>query len=192
MIKFIRHTILGGLLVVLPVIVILILLKQAFTTIRAFFAPFAAMLPFETLFPGLWAGLALILLSFLAGLLLQIRPLRRLMSADYDWLSEHFPMFRLLRGFDESLLENRGDQPIKAALAEIEDALVPAFVMEELADGRLVVFVPAVPRPIEGALYILTRERVHLLDIGVGQVARCVSHWGVGSEELVKAMRKSV
>jgi uncharacterized membrane protein len=76
-------------------------------------------------------------------------------------------------------------------LAEIEEALVPAFVVEELADRRYAVFVPAVPSPIQGAVYILARERVHLIDTGIGRVTRCVSHWGVGSEELVKAMRKS-
>lgn len=188
---FLRRTILGGLFVVLPMILIATLLKHAIVAIHEALEPFTAKLPFDPLFPGMWAVLTLILLSFLAGLILQIGPVRRLARRCNDWLAERFPLYRLLSGFGENLLEKSGNQPIKAAFAEIENALVPAFVVEELEDGRYVVFVPRAPSPIQGTIYILTRERVHLVDVGVGRVARCVSHWGVGSKELVKAMRKS-
>lgn len=190
MLKFIRHTIVGGLFVVLPATVILILLNRAVASIHEALGPFAAKLPFEALFPGLWAVFALVLSSFIAGLVLQIAPVRRLLGAGSDRLAERFPFYRFLRGFGESVLKKSGDQPLKAALAEIENALVPAFVVEELADGRYAVFVPAAPSPLQGAVYILARERVHLIDVGVGRLARCVSQWGVGSEELVKAMRR--
>jgi uncharacterized membrane protein len=190
MVSFIRRTILGGLFVILPVTLILVLLKRAFAGVRAVLEPFAAKLPFEAQFPGLWAVLALVLLSFAAGLVLRIRPVRRLAAAGNDRLAERFPFYRFLRGFGENLLEKSGGPPLKAALAEIEEALVPAFVVEELADGRCVVFVPAAPSPIQGSIYILVRERVHLIDASLGRVARCVSHWGVGAGDLVKAMRK--
>jgi uncharacterized membrane protein len=88
-------------------------------------------------------------------------------------------------------LEKSGKKRITAALAELDGALVPALVVEELADGRYVVFVPAAPSPSQGAVYILTRERVHLIDAGVSQLTKCVARWGVGAGELVRTMRKS-
>ena len=72
---------------------------------------------------------------------------------------------------------------------ELEEALVPAFIIEELDDGRLTVFVPSVPTPLAGAVYILGRERVHALDIPFTQAIRSVSRWGSGSKDLVAAMR---
>jgi uncharacterized membrane protein len=75
------------------------------------------------------------------------------------------------------------------ALAEIEDALVPAFIIEELEDGRLTVFVPSVPTPFAGAVYVLGRERVHPVDVPFTQAIRAVSRWGSGSKELVAAMK---
>ena len=39
----------------------------------------------------------------------------------------------------------------KPALVEIEEALVPAFIIEELEDQRVTVFVPSVPTPFAGA-----------------------------------------
>ena len=72
----------------------------------------------------------------------------------------------------------------KPALAEIEEALVPAFVIEELDDGRYTVFFPSVPTPLAGAVYILERGRVHLLDIPFTQAIKAISRWGQGSKEL--------
>ena len=77
----------------------------------------------------------------------------------------------------------------KPALAEIEDALVPAFIIEECEDGRFTVFVPSVPTPLAGAVYILSRERVHPLDVPFTQAIKTVSRWGSGTKDLVAAMR---
>jgi uncharacterized membrane protein len=78
----------------------------------------------------------------------------------------------------------------KPVLAEIEDALVSAFIVEELDDGRLTVFVPSVPTPLAGAVYILSRERVLLVDIPYTEAIKSVSRWGSGSKDLVAAIRK--
>ena len=77
----------------------------------------------------------------------------------------------------------------KPAFAEIEEALVPAFIIEELADGRFTVFVPSVPTPFAGAVYVLTPERVHPLDVPFTQALQSISRWGSGSKELVEAMK---
>ena len=67
----------------------------------------------------------------------------------------------------------------------------PGFIIEELDDGRLTVFVPSVPTPLAGAVYVLARERVHLLDVPFTQAIRSISRWGSGSKELVAAMRQA-
>ena len=86
-----------------------------------------------------------------------------------------------------------GDYPTtnawKPALAEIEEALVPAFIIEEFADGRFTVFVPSAPTPVSGSIYILTPERVHPLDIPFTHAVKALSRWGSGSQELVLALR---
>jgi hypothetical protein len=38
------------------------------------------------------------------------------------------------------------------APAEIEDALCPAFIIEELENGSFTVFVPSIPTPLAGAV----------------------------------------
>ena len=79
----------------------------------------------------------------------------------------------------------------KPALVEIEEALVPAFIIEEVGDDRFTVFVPSVPTPLAGAVYILSRERVHPLDVSFTQAITSISRWGLGSKDLVAAMTKA-
>jgi uncharacterized membrane protein len=66
----------------------------------------------------------------------------------------------------------------------------PAFIIEELDDGRFTVFVPSVPTPIAGAVSVLSREPVHLRDVPFTQAVSSISRWGAGSSDLVAAMRK--
>ena len=76
------------------------------------------------------------------------------------------------------------------ALAEIEDALVPAFIVEVLGDGRFTVVVPSSPTPLAGAIYILNPERVHPLNVSFAQAVNVVTRWGSGSKALVEAMQE--
>jgi uncharacterized membrane protein len=73
---------------------------------------------------------------------------------------------------------------------EVEEALVPAFIIEELGDGRFTVFVPSIPTPLAGAVYILTAERVHPLNVPFTQAIKTISRWGSGSKDLVAAMEE--
>ena len=102
----------------------------------------------------------------------------------------NLPGYALFRGLTHRLAGEGDENVWKPALAEIEDALVPAFVVVELDDGRFTVIVPSVPTPFAGAVYILNRERVHLIDIPFTQAIKSVSQWGSGSKDLVAAMRK--
>jgi uncharacterized membrane protein len=78
---------------------------------------------------------------------------------------------------------------VEAALAEIEEAVVPAFIIEDLDDGRFTVFVPSAPTPLSGSIYILTPEGVHAVDVPFTHAIKSLSRWGSGSKELVAAMK---
>jgi uncharacterized membrane protein len=101
---------------------------------------------------------------------------------------EKIPGYALFRSLTQRLAGESEDEAWKPALAEIEDALVPAFIIEELADGRYTVFVPSVPTPLAGAVYVLSRDRVHVLDVPFTQAMKTVSRWGFGCKDLVAAM----
>jgi uncharacterized membrane protein len=82
--------------------------------------------------------------------------------------------------------EKTGD--FQPALIEIEDALVPGFFVEQHTNDRCTVFVPSVPTPMAGAIYIIASRRVHRLNLPVIKVMQCISKWGAGSDALVAAL----
>ena len=79
---------------------------------------------------------------------------------------------------------------MQPALVELEDALVPALIVEELEDGSYTVLVPSAPTPMAGSVYILPRDRVHPVDIPFTQAIGVFSKWGTGAGEFVRAMRE--
>src|SRR6476469_7006687 len=54
--------------------------------------------------------------------------------------------------------------PRLLALVEIEEGLVPGFIVEQHSGNRCTVFIPSVPTPMAGAVYIIDNNRVHPLD----------------------------
>jgi len=106
-------------------------------------------------------------------------------------LFERIPGYALFRSLTQRLAGESRENVWQPAPAEIEDALVPAFIIEELEDGSFTVFVPSIPTPLAGAVYVLSRERVHLVDVPFTQAIQTVSRWGSGAKELVAAMQKS-
>jgi uncharacterized membrane protein len=100
------------------------------------------------------------------------------------------PGYALIHSLTQRLAGKSEDDTWKPALAEIEEALVPAFIVEELEDGRYTVFVPSVPTPLAGSIYILTPDRVHPVDISFTKALQTVSRWGSGCKEWVAAMER--
>ena len=105
--------------------------------------------------------------------------------------SNGYPGYGLLRSLTQRLAGDGDEAAWKPALAEIEEALAPAFVIEEHDDGRFTVFVPSIPTPFAGAVYVLDPERVHVLDVPFTQAIQSVSRWGSGAKNLVAAMQRS-
>ena len=95
----------------------------------------------------------------------------------------------LLKGMSSIAGESR-ENVWKPALFESGEGLVPAFIIEELADRRYTVFVPSIPTPFAGAVYVLDASRVHALDIPFSEALKTVSRWGSGARDLVAAMEK--
>jgi uncharacterized membrane protein len=68
---------------------------------------------------------------------------------------------------------------------------MPHPVIYRAEDGRYTVFVPSVPTPFAGELYILKARRVHPLDVPLTQALRVIARWGSGAKDLVATMEES-
>jgi len=189
LVRFLKTTLIGGLLVVLPVWVTVLLLLKAIKGALGMLRPIAKLLPQSVVHEDLIALGLLVALCFIVGLIIQTRPGNHLRK----WLAKHFferiPGFSLVRSMARQLAGDVREQAFQPALAEIEDALVPAFIVEKHADGQFTVFVSSSPTPMAGAIYILPPERVHAVDVPLPKAMMCISKWGTGAGEMRAAMR---
>jgi hypothetical protein len=83
-------------------------------------------------------------------------------------------------------LAEHGGRALRPALAAIEGGQCPALVMDELADGRLVVFVPASPAPMSGAVYVFAPDKVTYLNVPLLPFLKVISSWGLGLSEIIE------
>src|SRR5215475_3695230 len=176
----------AGILVVAPVYLGVLLLLKIMQSLAVVVKPVAGLLPEWLPAERLLSLLLVLLVCLIVGYLVRTRAGQAVLT---HTVFEKLPGYTLFRSLTLRIAGKADNVTWKPALAEIEEALVPAFIIEELADGRYTVFVPSVPTPLAGAVYILTPERVHPLDVPFTQAIQSVSRWGSGSKELVAAMK---
>lgn len=188
--NFVKTTVIGGVLVILPLALIVILVAHVLRAVHDALKPIAAGISDSVYLPYVTAGLLVILFCFLAGLVFRTSPGRRLGDFLERRLYERVPGYKLLKAVGGAALSPEADSAMQPAFAEIEDALVPALVMETHADGRATVFVPSSPTPTVGSLYVLPASRVHPIDVPLSKFMNCLSGWGLGTKDLLPAMRR--
>jgi len=186
--EFAKTTLIGGLLVILPIYLCVLLIAKSISMAVALVSPITNQIPAALQFRQLIAFLVVIAACFLAGLILRTGPGLRAKNALERNLLERIPGYSLIRGLAGRVAGRQEDETFAVALVEIEDALVPAFIVEEHADGAFTVFVPSVPTPAAGAVYILPKERVHLVDVPFTKAVSVISKWGSGARDLRAAM----
>jgi len=189
--EFVVSTFVAGLLIVVPLYLAVLLLIKGMQSMLGLVRPFAKLLPDWLPAENMLSLLLVLMICFLVGAALHTPTGRAMRERIEKALFERIPGYALFRSLTQRLAGEGQENVWKPALVEIEEALVPAFIIEELDDGRFTVFVPSVPTPFAGAVYVLTRERVHPLDIPFAQALKSVSRWGSGSKELVAAMKAS-
>jgi uncharacterized membrane protein len=184
-------TFVAGVFVVVPVYLAILLLLKGMQSVAKLVRPVAAMVPDWLPAEGLFSLLLVVLICFLVGAAVRTGRGRAVRNRMEVVFFERLPGYGVLRSLTQRLAGDGDEAAWKPALAEIEEALAPAFVIEEHDDGRFTVFVPSIPTPFAGAVYVLDPDRVHVLDVPFTQAIQSVSRWGSGAKNLVAAMQRS-
>ena len=183
-----KTTLIGGLLVVLPIYLSILLLVKTIAGIFALLSPVTDAIPAGAQFRQLIAIVIALVVCLVAGLVVRTGLGLRAKNALERSVFERIPGYALVRGLAERMSTDGGDGAFQPALVELEDALSPGFIIEELEDGRYTVLVPSVPTPAAGSLFILPRERVHPVDVPFTQAVKVISKWGEGAGALARGI----
>lgn len=189
LLKFIKTTIIGGLIVIVPLAVVAFVLMQVFSVMNGITNKLAGKLPYPILEHPvvlvLLSILGVIAICFLTGLLLLTGLGDKLLNEANSALANKIPMYGMIRTLTQRLT---GTEGLSFAAAEIDlygtDVRALGFIIEALPEDRLSVFVPLAPTITVGQLYVLPSTCVTQLDKPPAEVANVITQWGIGSCEL--------
>ena len=187
LLAFLKATLLGGVIVVLPAWLAVLLVLKALGHLEIFVKPVSKHLPQTIAHPRVIAIVVLVGLCFLVGFAIQTAIGKKAERAAERAVLEKIPGYTVLRSLASRLSDHSETASFQPALVEIEEALVPGFIVEQHSGNRCTVFIPSVPTPMAGSVYIIDNNRVHPLDLPAVSVMQCISKWGGGSDKLVAA-----
>jgi len=190
--KFIYTTVVGGLLFLVPVVLIGLVLRHAMEFAGKVARPIAAMFPTHQVagiaLGTVIAALILLIVAFGAGLFARTPSGRRLTR----WVEESFlgnlPQYRVVTSMAEGLTKVEQSDSLKPVLVEADGGWQLAYLLEEIQDGWVAVFVPQSPTPMSGNVLYVPSERVRALDIGMGAAMKLVKQLGAGSADSLRSV----
>lgn len=193
MLNFIKSRILSGMLFLVPIVLLLIILKQGHDYIGKLVAPLLARLPIEIervigiIVVDLLALGVLLLICFLAGLVAR----RKDASGLITWLEINFlqniPGYEIAKAKLTAKLRFEAGE-YTTVLVRFDDQWQIGFEMDRISGEMVVVYLPGSPDPWSGAVTIVTHDRIKRL--GSNQVATLsvFKHLGRGTSADLKAI----
>jgi uncharacterized membrane protein len=174
--EFLKNTIVGGAVFLLPVALVGFILSRALRLTKGVAEPLAKGLQLDQLgsVAGMGAAailsvLMLVLVSFAAG------------RWSENSLLGSLPQYHLMKSMAEGLAHLESASGLKPALVSIEDGWQIAYQIEQLENNWVVVFLPQAPTPMSGNIMYLPADRVRPLGINMMQAMSIVKAIGVGS-----------
>lgn len=164
----VRTTIVGGLIFLLPFVVVVLIVGKAFSLMRAIAQPVAVALGIDRIGAfaviDLLAILLLLGICYLAGLVATSGRGRNLHRTFDARLLDMFPRYGFIKSLTESLGGDGSQQTLKVVLVHFDDQSQLGFEVER-SDTRVVVYLPGSPDPWSGAVCFVEPARVKPLDV---------------------------
>jgi uncharacterized membrane protein len=190
--SFVKTTLIGGLLFLVPLGVILLVLKHVMQIATKVAAPIATHFPVGQVAGvtvlTLIAALVLLLLAFLAGLMARTRWGRRMSAWFEESILGGLPQYRMAKSMAEGLTQIESGAGMHPVLVRLDDAWQLAYRIEDVPGGWVAVFVPASPTPMSGNVLYVAAHRVQPLSVSMATAMKLVKSVGIGSQEALRGV----
>jgi uncharacterized membrane protein len=195
--QFVGKSVIGGVLVIAPVVVLLYALRWAVSTVRNMLAPLTSPIITVTGAPPLLVDLLALVLVFLICFLVGTFVTTRTGDMWHRFADEHLsymPGYRFIRDIFRQLLGQDSSSPFRTGEVAIVQLYghdiqtrCTALITSRHPSGWYTVFLPTGPNPTSGFIYHLPPEYVEPRpDIPLESAFRSIIACGVGSGELLK------
>lgn len=186
-VHFFMTTAIGGVLFLIPLVVLGVVLFKAAGFMMIIAEPLAAVLPVDSIggvaLANIIALLCVIVLCFLAGLVAR-HALAGAFVGKLDKVLVSVPGYMMVKnlvsGFDPNSVD--GLKPVALQLGTAERF---GFEIQKLPDGRSMVFIPSTPSPFSGITQVLPAEQITYLNIPVTKIIELTENFGHGAAAIL-------
>jgi uncharacterized membrane protein len=190
-IEFGKTTVIGGLVVIVPVTILILVLNNLLTVLVDLAGTAAEKTAFDVLTQTsvvIGTSVAIIVaICFVTGLILRTGTGHAMRQWIEKNIAERMPLYATLKNLTQRFVGVEGTQFTPAEIdIHGSAARVLGFVVESLPGDRYTVFVPHAPLATVGQIYILPRAQVEPLDAPLSDMVNSIAQWGLGSNRLYK------
>lgn len=190
--SFLKATLVGGLMFLVPVVLVALVLRHALQFAGKIAQPIAAVLPVSHLggvaIATIIAVAILLCIALLAGLLSRTGPGRRVTHWFEESILGGMPQYRMVKSLAEGLTQLENGTGMQPVLMRGDEGWMLGYQMEELPDGWRVIFLPASPTPMSGNVMYVEASRVQSLDLSMRDAMLLVKRLGIGSAEMLRGV----
>ena len=187
--NFLKTTMLAGLFVLLPLMLLWIGLKEIGGLLEAMAQPIADTLPFppgifENLSaPGVVAFFLIAGTSFILGIAAKFSWIRSAGRSFERSVLNRIPMYRMLKIMSSTLVDTSSTDVDPALLMDGSGGGDPCYVIEKHSDGRATILLPWSPASFAGSIKVVQQSDLETLLCSLDEYSRSLSQIGVGVED---------
>jgi uncharacterized membrane protein len=192
MTAFLKTTIVGGVLFLLPLAVVLMLLGYALRLASMVAQPISDRLQLQWSDAAgvgavtILSALVLVIVSFGAGITARTYLGKYITRWFENSLLGRLPQYQMVKSMAEGLAQLENASGIKPALISIEGGWQIGYLLEPLENGWLSVFLPQAPTPMSGNVMYFPADRVRPLSITMVEAMTIIKRIGVGSGQALR------
>ena len=175
-----------GLIILIPLVLLWVTIRELVELLVAFAEPIADAFPAGTFDwvqnPALVAPILIVCVALLLGMLASIPQIRRAGAALERNTLGHLPLYRMIKTFVTAFLEVEDDVSFRPALIlDDEGGAEPCYVIEDTEGSpSVIVLVPWSPASFAGSVRLVPRTRIKRLDLTFDEFSLSLANFGMG------------
>ncbi len=190
MLKFFKSALVNGLVILLPVVLVFLAIKEILAMLVGIATPIADLFPAGTFDhvreTEIIAVLLIVGTAVILGMFSKVKAGRVLGRGIEKYTLYKVPMYRMLKSLVSAFLDLEGEGSFKPAFLENANGdMEPVYVIEDRGRPRVVVLIPWAPTAFAGSIKLVRRERVHRLNVSLDEFSLSLTHLGTGMSELL-------
>lgn len=188
--RFLLTTLIGGVVVILPVTLLILLAKFVFDFLRNITDPISQWINFGKITNDLIVDLLtlgmIIAFCFLVGLVVKTRFGKTIFHAIEMELLAKLPFYSTIKETVQQFAGTKKSPFSQVVLADVfsNGTRMIGFVSDEHADGRYTIFVPTGPNPTNGFIFMVDSDQLEMLDVRPDEAMRTIIAVGTGASSL--------